>query len=446
MAGRDLEQRAQPVHDPVRQRALIALDLVQVARREIDRPRHGDLTEAGSLPQGAQPGAGKQLGGARSRFAILANQSASVGSTTHNRILRPPQNFAMFALLNRERNRSIALATGRRHGMSEQQTIPKPKKSVALSGVTAGNTALCTVGRTGNDLHYRGYDILDIAEQCEFEEIAYLLVHERAADAGRTRRLQDEAASRCAACLPPCSSALEALPAAAHPMDVMRTGVSVLGCALPEKDDHNVAGARDIADRLMASLGSMLLYWYHFSHSGRRIEVETDDDIDRRTLPASAARHAPLEVVGRAMHASLNPLCRARVQRIDVHRPRDRRHGLGHVLGDHRRDRRAARPEARRRQRSRVRDPVALPDARTRRRPISAAASRKGSRDRLRPPVYTISDPRNVDDQGGGAQLSQRGRRHEACSTSPSGSRTVMWRNEEDVRRTSTGSAPCRIT
>jgi 2-methylcitrate synthase len=160
---------------------------------------------------------------------------------------------------------------------TQQATGPKPKKSVALSGVTAGNTALCTVGRTGNDLHYRGYDILDIADAAEFEEIAYLLVHgklpNKAELAGYKAKLKAMRG------LPAnVMDVLECLPAASHPMDVMRTGVSALGCNLPEKDDHNAPGARDIADRLMASLGSMLLYWYHFSHNGKRIDVETDDD------------------------------------------------------------------------------------------------------------------------------------------------------------------------
>ena len=135
---------------------------------------------------------------------------------------------------------------------------PKPKKSVALSGVAAGNTALCTVGRTGNDLHYRGYDILDIADVCEFEEIAYLLVHGKLPNVAELAGYKAKLASLRG--LPdPVRSILEALPAGAHPMDVMRTGVSTLGCVLPEKDDHNVPGARDIADRLMASFGSMLL-------------------------------------------------------------------------------------------------------------------------------------------------------------------------------------------
>ena len=164
--------------------------------------------------------------------------------------------------------------------MTEQATTttgPKPKKSVALSGVVAGNTALCTVGRSGNDLNYRGYDILDVADACEFEEIAHLLVHGSLPNTSELTgyKLKLKALRGLPASV---KAALEALPAGSHPMDVMRTGVSALGCALPEKDDHNHPGARDIADRLMASLGSMLLYWYHFSNNGRRIEVETDDD------------------------------------------------------------------------------------------------------------------------------------------------------------------------
>jgi 2-methylcitrate synthase len=185
-----------------------------------------------------------------------------------------------------------------------ETTLPKPKKSVALSGVVAGNTALCTVGRSGNDLHYRGYDILDVAETCEFEEIAHLLVHgtlpTRAELAAYKAKLQSLRGIPAAV-----KQVLEALPASTHAMDVMRTGVSALGCVLPEKDDHNHAGARDIADRLMASLGSTLLYWHHYAQNGRRIDVETDDDsIGGHFLhllhgrPASAARV-------RAMHTSL---------------------------------------------------------------------------------------------------------------------------------------------
>ncbi|HEX7110809.1 MAG TPA: citrate/2-methylcitrate synthase, partial [Mizugakiibacter sp.] len=163
--------------------------------------------------------------------------------------------------------------------MSEnaQQVLPKAKKSVALSGVAAGNTAICTVGRSGNDLHYRGYDIHDLATKAGFEEVAHLLVYgvlpnwsELNAYRAKLKRLRGLPA--------PVKGALELLPASTHPMDVLRTGASVLGTVLPEKDDHNVAGARDIADRLMASFGSMLLYWYHWSHNGKRIDTETDDD------------------------------------------------------------------------------------------------------------------------------------------------------------------------
>ncbi len=188
--------------------------------------------------------------------------------------------------------------------MTEGTMAPKPKKSVALSGVPAGNTALCTVGRTGNDLHYRGYDILDFAEGAEFEEIAYLLVHEKlptkAELANYKRKLKALRG------LPTnVKAVLEWIPASAHPMDVLRSGCSALGAVLPEKEDHNTPGARDIADRLMASFGSMLLYWYHWSHNGRRIETETDDDsIGAHFLHLLHGR-APSASWERAMHTSL---------------------------------------------------------------------------------------------------------------------------------------------
>ena len=184
------------------------------------------------------------------------------------------------------------------------QILPKPKKSVALSGVAAGNTALCTVGRTGNDLHYRGYDILDFATTCEFEEIAYLLVHgklpnaaELASYKGKLKSLRGIPTS--------VKAVLEQLPASSHPMDVLRTAVSALGCALPEKDDHNQPGARDIADRLMASLGSMLLYWYHYAVNGKRIEVETDDDSIGGHFLHLLHGEKPSAQWVRAMHTSL---------------------------------------------------------------------------------------------------------------------------------------------
>lgn len=180
----------------------------------------------------------------------------------------------------------------------------KPKKSVALSGVAAGNTALCTVGRTGNDLHYRGYDILDLAESSEFEEIAHLLVHGALPTVSQLKAYKSRLKSMRGLPLA-VRAALEALPAAAHPMDVMRTGVSVLGCTLPEAHDHNEADARAIADRLMANLGSMLLYWYHFAHNGRRIEVETDDDSIGGHFLHLLHGKAPDEDWVRAMHTSL---------------------------------------------------------------------------------------------------------------------------------------------
>jgi len=190
--------------------------------------------------------------------------------------------------------------------MSEniQQILPKPKKSVALSGVAAGNTALCTVGRTGNDLHYRGYDILDVATTCEFEEIAYLLVHGKLP----TRPELDtyKAKLKSLRGVPAAvKSVLEQLPPSTHPMDVMRTAVSALGCVMPEKDDHNSPGARDIADRLMASLGPILLYWYHYAFNGKRIEVETDDDSIGGHFLHLLHGEKPDELWVRAMHTSL---------------------------------------------------------------------------------------------------------------------------------------------
>ncbi|MFM0341041.1 bifunctional 2-methylcitrate synthase/citrate synthase [Paraburkholderia fungorum] len=190
-------------------------------------------------------------------------------------------------------------------GENGAQSGFKPKKSVALSGVTAGNTALCTVGKTGNDLHYRGYDILDIAGACEFEEIAYLLVHEKLPTQAELTAYKTKL--KALRGLPAnVKAALEWIPAAAHPMDVMRTGVSVLGTVLPEKDDHNLPGARDIADKLMASLGSMLLYWYHYSHNGKRIEVETDDDSIGGHFLHLLHGTEPSKAWVDAMHVSLN--------------------------------------------------------------------------------------------------------------------------------------------
>jgi 2-methylcitrate synthase len=180
----------------------------------------------------------------------------------------------------------------------------KPKKSVALSGVAAGNTAICTVGRSGNDLHYRGYDILDIAETCEFEEIAYLLIHEKLPNpvelAAYKRRLAGMRGLS-----PRLRAVLELLPATTHPMDVLRTGVSELGCETPEDLSHDPAGARMIADRLVACVGSMLCYWHHFAISGRRIEVETGDDSTGGHFLHMLHGRTPSATWVRAMHTSL---------------------------------------------------------------------------------------------------------------------------------------------
>jgi len=184
-------------------------------------------------------------------------------------------------------------------------TTPKPKKSVALSGVPAGNTALCTVGRTGNDLHYRGYDILDIADNAEFEEIAYLLVHGKLPNVAELAAYKRKLKALRGIPMD-VQDILESIPASAHPMDVLRTACSAMGAVLPEGEDHKLAESRDIADRLMASFGSMLLYWYHFSHSGRRIEVETDDDSIGGHFLHLLHGQKPSDLWVRAMHTSLN--------------------------------------------------------------------------------------------------------------------------------------------
>ena len=189
--------------------------------------------------------------------------------------------------------------------MSSSPEAPKPKKSVALSGVAAGNTALCTVGRTGNDLHYRGYDILDFADQAEFEEVAHLLVHGKLPNAAELaaykRKLKALRGIPAAV-----QRVLERIPASAHPMDVMRTACSALGTVLPERQDHKLSETRDIADRLIAGFGSMLLYWHHYAHSGRRIEVETDDDSVGGHFLHLLHGRAPPALWERAMHTSLN--------------------------------------------------------------------------------------------------------------------------------------------
>ncbi len=153
----------------------------------------------------------------------------------------------------------------------------KPKKSVALSGVPAGNTALCTVGRSGNDLHYRGYDIIELSENCEFEEVAYLLLYGKLPDREQLTRYKHRLREM-RGLQQNIRTVLEQLPETAHPMDVLRAGVSVLATLEPEARLYSAHTARQVADRLMASLGSMLLYWHHFTTTGRRIGTETEDD------------------------------------------------------------------------------------------------------------------------------------------------------------------------
>lgn len=185
-----------------------------------------------------------------------------------------------------------------------ESSPPRAKKSVVLSGVMAGNTAISSVGKTGNDLHYRGYDILDVADTCAFEEIAYLLIHEKLPTQAELNAYKEKLKNL--RNLPQSLKViLEAIPETAHPMDVLRTGVSALGTMLPEAETHSIEGARDLADRLLACLGSMLLYWYHYSHHNRRIELDTaDDSIGGHFLHLLHGKPPPPSWV-RAMHTSL---------------------------------------------------------------------------------------------------------------------------------------------
>jgi 2-methylcitrate synthase len=191
---------------------------------------------------------------------------------------------------------------GDRSTMSVAET--KAKRSVALSGVVAGTTALCTVGRTGQDLHYRGYDIADLARNCDFEEIAHLLIHCALPDA-RTLKAYKKKLQSLRGLPFGVKAVLETLPASQHPMDVLRTGVSALGCNLPEKESRSSSGVRDLADKIMSCMSSILLYWFHYASNGRRIEVETEDDsIGAHFLHLLHSR-APEDSWVRAMHASL---------------------------------------------------------------------------------------------------------------------------------------------
>lgn len=180
-----------------------------------------------------------------------------------------------------------------------------PKKSVALSGVTAGSTALCTVGHTGNDLHYRGYDIREFADVAEFEETAHLLMHGHLPNAREwseySKRLRARRGLPAAV-----KTLLETLPAGCHPMEVLRTGVSALGCQIPEKDEHTATGTRDIADRLLACMTSILMYWFHYSQHGRRIDVEPETHSVAEHFLYLLHGTPPPPIWVRALNTSLN--------------------------------------------------------------------------------------------------------------------------------------------
>jgi len=155
--------------------------------------------------------------------------------------------------------------------------VKKVKKGVALAGVNAGTSAICTVGHTGNDLHYRGYDIIELADMCSFEEVAHLLIHGELPNQAqldnyikRLKTLRELPASL--------KTVLEQIPKDAHPMDVMRTGCSMLGTLEPESIDRNIEGTKELADRLISCFGSILIYWYKFSHEGKRIDLNTGED------------------------------------------------------------------------------------------------------------------------------------------------------------------------
>lgn len=180
----------------------------------------------------------------------------------------------------------------------------KPKKSVALSGTSAGNTALCSVGKSGNDLHYRGYDILEFADKAEFEEIAHLIVHGTLPNQAELDAYKEKLRSY--RDIPNgVKVALEQLPKTCHPMDVMRTGCSVLGAIDQEDESHPKDEAQAIIDRLMGSFSSILLYWYHYAYNGKRIDVVTDDDTVGGHFLHLLHGEKPRESWVKAMHVSL---------------------------------------------------------------------------------------------------------------------------------------------
>ena len=308
--------------------------------------------------------------------------------------------------------------------MSEATPGFKPKKSVALSGVVAGNTALCTVGRTGNDLHYRGYDILDIADELRVRGDRVPADPRQAAEPRGARGLQGEAEERCAACRPRCAPCSKQLPAAsasdgrdAH----RRVGARLRAAGEGRSQRRRRARHRRPADRVASAR-----CWSTGITTATPASASTwrreDDSIGGHFLHLLHGERPDARLGARDAHLA-DPLRRARVQRLDVRRARHRRHRLGHVLGDRRRDRRAARPEARRRQRSRVRDPAALRDARRGRSGHPRARREQGSDHRLRPPGLHDLRPAQRGHQGRRAPAAPKAAATRRCSRSPSASR-----------------------
>ena len=186
----------------------------------------------------------------------------------------------------------------------EAKTELKKKKGVALAGVNAGSTAICTVGHTGNDLHYRGYDIIELAKSATFEEVAYLLIHGELPN--KAQLTAYHAKLKTLRGLPAAlKTVLEQIPKNAHPMDVMRTGCAMLGTLEPESANRDIDAAKLLGDRLISCFGSILLYWYHFSHFGKRVEVETDDDSVAAHFLHVLHGKAPSQVHIDAMNTSL---------------------------------------------------------------------------------------------------------------------------------------------
>jgi 2-methylcitrate synthase len=178
------------------------------------------------------------------------------------------------------------------------------KKSVALSGVVAGDTQLSTVGHTGNDLHYRGYEINDLAQNCEFEEVAYLILYgalptkaQLADYKGQLSKLRDLPSE--------VKTILENLPKTAHPMDVVRTATSALASFYPEDEKHDAQSALLAANRLIAASPSALLYWYHFTHFGKKITLSTDADGVAEHFLQLFLQEKPKQSWVKAMQASL---------------------------------------------------------------------------------------------------------------------------------------------